>query len=163
MDPVLATYLGDWLHLLVRWLHVTAAIAWVGASFYFIALDHSLRPPAGTERPAIGGEAWEIHGGGFYRIEKFRVAPPSLPEALRWFKWEAYLTWLSGFSLLVLLYYLNATTYLIDPLVLALEPWQTRQALAHRPRNRRQMINAPLTRNPVRRLSNRFLTPPRLL
>ena len=124
MDPIAWAYLGDWLHLLIRWLHVTAAIAWVGASFYFIALDRSLRPPPGGERPAIGGEAWEIHGGGFYRIEKFKVAPPSLPEALRWFKWEAYLTWLSGFSLLVLLYYLNAPTYLIDPLVLPLAAWQ---------------------------------------
>lgn len=124
VDAVAWTYLGDWLGLLARWLHVTAAIAWVGASFYFIALDHSLRPPPGGERPAIGGEAWEIHGGGFYRIEKFKVAPTTLPEALHWFKWEAYLTWLSGFSLLVLLYYLNAGTYLIDPLVLRLDPWQ---------------------------------------
>ena len=124
MDPIIWTYLGDWIHLLVRWLHVTAAIAWVGASFYFIALDRSLRPPPGGERPSTLGEAWEIHGGGFYRIEKFRVAPGSLPESLRWFKWEAYVTWLSGFSLLVLLYYLDASTYLIDPLVRPLEPWQ---------------------------------------
>ncbi len=124
MDSAFWAYLVDWLHLLVRWLHVAAAIAWVGASFYFIALDRSLRPPAGSERPLIGGEAWEIHGGGFYRIEKFRVAPPTLPDALRWFKWEAYLTWLSGFALMVLLYYLGANTYLIDPLVAPLEPWQ---------------------------------------
>jgi uncharacterized membrane protein len=124
LDPVLWAYLEDWLHLVVRWLHVVAAIAWVGASFYFIALDHSLRPPGGTADSAIGGEAWEVHGGGFYRIEKFRVAPPALPEALRWFKWEAYLTWLSGFVLLVLLYYVDANTYLIDPLVAPLEPWQ---------------------------------------
>ena len=130
MDPIVWTYLGDWIHLLVRWLHVTAAIAWVGASFYFIALDRSLRPPPGGERPNTLGEAWEIHGGGFYRVEKFRLAPASLPESLRWFKWEAYLTWLSGFFLLVLLYYLNASTYLIDPLVLPLEPWQAVAASA---------------------------------
>jgi len=130
VDPVVWTYLADWLHILVRWLHVGAAIAWVGASFYFIALDRSLRPPAGEERPLIGGEAWEIHGGGFYRIEKFKVAPATLPDALRWFKWEAYLTWLSGFALLVLLYYLDAKTYLIDPLVAPLEPWQAVAASA---------------------------------
>jgi uncharacterized membrane protein len=124
VDPVVGAYLADWRHLLIRWLHLGAAIAWVGASFYFIALDRSLRPPAGGERPLIGGEAWEIHGGGFYRIEKFKVAPASLPDALRWFKWEAYLTWLSGFALLVILYYLDPTTYLIDPLVAPLEPWQ---------------------------------------
>ncbi|HEU5287094.1 MAG TPA: urate hydroxylase PuuD, partial [Candidatus Limnocylindria bacterium] len=124
MDPVLAAYLEDWLHLAVRWIHIVAAIAWVGASFYFIALDRSLRAPVGGAAGGIGGEAWEIHGGGFYRVEKFAVAPPSLPERLQWFKWEAYLTWLSGFALLVLLYYLDPTTYLIDPAVRALEPWQ---------------------------------------
>ncbi|HET7699852.1 MAG TPA: urate hydroxylase PuuD, partial [Candidatus Limnocylindria bacterium] len=122
MDPVLA-YVGDWLHLVIRWAHIVAAIAWVGASFYFIALDRSLRPPTDSSR-GVGGEAWEIHGGGFYRIEKFRVAPATLPERLAWFKWEAYLTWLTGFALLVLLYYLGANTYLIDPLVRPLEAWQ---------------------------------------
>ena len=122
MEPALA-YLGDWLHLVIRWAHVVAAIAWVGASFYFIALDRSLRPPADTSG-GVGGEAWEIHGGGFYRIEKFSVAPATLPERLAWFKWEAYLTWLTGFALLVLLYYLGANTYLIDPLVRPLEAWQ---------------------------------------
>ncbi len=124
MDPVLATYLADWLHLAVRWLHVVAAIAWVGASFYFIALDRSLRAPAAGASPGVGGEAWEIHGGGFYRVEKFAVAPASLPERLQWFKWEAYLTWLSGFTLLVLLYYLDPNVYLIDAAVQPLEPWQ---------------------------------------
>jgi len=124
MDPVLASYLGDWLHLVVRWLHIAAAIAWVGASFYFIALDHGLRAPA-DERDAargVGGEAWEIHGGGFYRIEKFRVAPSALPGSLRWFRWEAYLTWLSGFGLLVLLYYVDPFQFLIDPAVRDLDP-----------------------------------------
>lgn len=120
MDP----YLAEWLHLGVRWLHVVAAIAWIGSSFYFIALDYSLRPPE-QERDrqrGVAGEAWEIHGGGFYRVEKFMVAPATLPEHLAWFKWEAYTTWLAGFGLLVLLYYLNPSTYLIDPSVANLHP-----------------------------------------
>ena len=110
-------YAGDWLHLIVRWLHVTAAIAWVGASFYFIALDQSLRPPKreGAEGEGVGGEAWEIHGGGFYRVEKYRIAPRTLPAPLAWFKWEAYTTWLTGFALMVLLYYVDPTQYLMDP------------------------------------------------
>ncbi|HJP70703.1 MAG TPA: urate hydroxylase PuuD, partial [Candidatus Limnocylindria bacterium] len=115
----MAPYVIEWLNLLVRLLHVVAAIAWIGASFYFIALDYTLRPPK-DERDAergVGGETWEIHGGGFYRVEKFRLAPATLPERLTWFKWEAYTTWLSGFVLLVVLYYLNPGAYLIDPAV----------------------------------------------
>ena len=123
MDPLLTAHALDWLHLVVRWLHITAAIAWVGASFYFIALDQSLGPAAdGGADTGVGGEAWEIHGGGFYRIEKFRVAPARLPASLRWFKWEAYLTWLSGFALMVLLYYVDPRTFLIDPQVRDLDP-----------------------------------------
>ncbi len=117
-------YVIEWLNLLVRLLHVVAAIAWIGASFYFIALDYTLRPPK-DERDlerGVGGETWEIHGGGFYRVEKFRLAPATLPERLTWFKWEAYTTWLSGFILLVMLYYLNPDAYLIDPAVADLEP-----------------------------------------
>jgi uncharacterized membrane protein len=122
MDP----YANEWLDLLVRWLHVIAAIAWIGASFYFIALDNHLRPPADeadTEK-GVGGEAWEIHGGGFYQVQKYQVAPRKLPEPLYWFKWEAYTTWLSGFALLIVLYYFNADTYLIDKSVADLQPWQ---------------------------------------
>ena len=124
MEPLLA-YAGDWLHLIVRWLHVTAAIAWIGASFYFIALDLSLRPPArpGAAAEGVGGEAWEIHGGGFYRVEKYRVAPGTLPSPLAWFKWEAYTTWLSGFALLVLLYYVDPTQYLMDPAHPRVQAW----------------------------------------
>jgi uncharacterized membrane protein len=120
VDP----YITEWLNLLVRLLHVVAAIAWIGASFYFIALDYSLRPPADARdaERGVGGETWEVHGGGFYRVEKFRVAPATLPERLTWFKWEAYTTWLSGFVLLVVLYYLNPNTYLIDRSVAALDP-----------------------------------------
>ena len=122
MDP----YANEWLDLLVRWLHVIAAIAWIGSSFYFIALDNHLRPPkdeADSER-GVGGEAWEIHGGGFYQVQKYRVAPRTLPEPLHWFKWEAYTTWLSGFALLIVLYYVNANTYLIDKSVADLRAWQ---------------------------------------
>jgi uncharacterized membrane protein len=109
-------YLTDWLDLLFRWLHVIAGIVWIGTSFYFVALDSHLRPPrdADDRDAGVGGESWEIHGGGFYRVQKFRVAPETLPEPLHWYKWEAYTTWLSGFALLVVLYYLDADTYLID-------------------------------------------------
>jgi uncharacterized membrane protein len=112
VDP----YVTDWLDLLTRWLHVIAGIVWIGSSFYFIALDNHLRPPQ-DKRDAdagVGGEAWEIHGGGFYNVQKYRLAPRTLPEPLHWFKWEAYATWLSGFALLVVLYYVDAETYLID-------------------------------------------------
>lgn len=126
MDPLLLGHAGEWLHLLARWLHITAAIAWVGASFYFIALDQGLHEPKDPKDSArgVGGESWEIHGGGFYRIEKFRVAPTELPTSLRWFKWEAYITWLSGFALLVLLYYVDPLRFLIDPTVRDLAGWQ---------------------------------------
>jgi uncharacterized membrane protein len=112
LDP----YVTDWLNLLTRWLHVIAGIVWIGSSFYFIALDNHLRRPQDErERDAgIGGETWEIHGGGFYNIKKYLVAPRVLPDTLHWFKWEAYTTWLSGFALMIVLYYLNADTYLID-------------------------------------------------
>ena len=88
-----------------------AAIAWIGASFYFVLLDQSLRPPADPEDADAGvaGELWEVHGGGFYHVQKYRVAPPTLPDHLAWFKWEAYTTWLSGFALVVVLYYLDAS------------------------------------------------------
>jgi uncharacterized membrane protein len=120
VDP----YLIDWLDLAFRFLHVIAAIVWIGTSFYFVALDNHLRPAA-DERDrerGVGGESWEIHGGGFYRIEKFRVTPPTIPEPLHWYKWEAYTTWLSGFALFVALYYLQPRTYLIDRDVAAISP-----------------------------------------
>src|SRR6266516_979766 len=112
LDP----YVTDWLNLLTRWLHVIAGIVWIGSSFYFIALDNHLRPPRDPRdlEDGVGGETWEIHGGGFYNVKKYLVAPRVLPETLHWFKWEAYTTWLSGFALLIVLYYLHADTYLID-------------------------------------------------
>jgi uncharacterized membrane protein len=106
-------YWEDWLELGFRWLHVVAGIVWIGTSFYFVALDNHLGRPRVAEED-VAGESWEIHGGGFYRISKYRVAPDELPDPLHWFKWEAYTTWLSGFALLVVLYYANADTYLID-------------------------------------------------
>lgn len=122
LDP----YVTEWLNLLIRWLHVIAAIAWIGTSFYFVLLDQSLRPPAREEdvRDGVGGELWEVHGGGFYHVKKYRIAPPALPEHLAWFKWEAYTTWLSGFGLMVVLYYFDARTYLVDPSVADLTSWQ---------------------------------------
>jgi uncharacterized membrane protein len=121
VDP----YLSDWLNLAIRWLHVIAGIAWIGASFYFIHLDLSLEAPKRREDAdrGIGGEYWSVHGGGFYHVEKFKVAPPTLPEPLHWFKWEAYTTWLSGFALFVVLYYANAEAYLIDRSVADLSAW----------------------------------------
>jgi uncharacterized membrane protein len=122
LDP----YAADWLNLLARWLHVIAGIVWVGSSFYFIALDNHLLPPTDErDREAgVSGESWEIHGGGFYQVQKYRIAPRTLPEPLHWFKWEAYTTWLSGFALLIVLYYAHADTYLIDPSVADLATWQ---------------------------------------
>src|SRR6266542_1950325 len=114
-------YALDWLNLLVRWLHFTAGVAWIGTSFYYIALDYHLLPPR-KDDPDLAGEVWEIHGGGFYRVEKYRVAPRVLPGPLHWFKWEAYTTWLSGFALLVVLYYANASTYLVDRSVADINP-----------------------------------------
>ena len=115
-------YVLEWLNLIVRWTHVTVAIAWIGTSFYYIALDYHLLPPTVPSSKEVGGEAWEIHGGGFYRVEKFKVAPAWLPEHLHWFKWEAYWTWISGFSLLTVVYYAQAQTYLVDPNVADLNP-----------------------------------------
>ena len=122
LDP----YATDWLNLLGRWLHVIAGIVWIGSSFYFIALDNHLRPPEQEDdrEAGVGGESWEINGGGFYRVQKYRIAPPTLPEPLHWFKWEAYTTWLSGFALLIVLYYFHADTYLIDKDVADLSTWE---------------------------------------
>ncbi|MBV9131649.1 MAG: urate hydroxylase PuuD [Chloroflexi bacterium] len=118
-------YALEWGNLLIRWLHVTAAMAWIGTSFYYIALDYHLIEPKNpdAEEAGVGGEAWEIHGGGFYRVEKYLVAPRALPSPLHWFKWEAYTTWLSGFGLLIVLYYANANTYLVDRSVADIPAW----------------------------------------
>jgi uncharacterized membrane protein len=115
--------LGGWANLAIRWLHLTAGIAWIGSSFYFMWLDSHLRAPA-DRGEGVAGELWSVHGGGFYHQMKFMVAPPGLPDELHWFKWEAYTTWISGFLLLALIFYLGADLNLIDKARLALTPWQ---------------------------------------
>ena len=114
---------ADWLSLMFRWFHVIAGISWIGTSFYFIFLDLSLRKHARLPE-GVGGEAWNVHGGGFYLMRKYVVAPAEMPEELHWFKYEAYFTWLMGFALLSVIYYWGAESYLIDKAVLDLEPWQ---------------------------------------
>jgi uncharacterized membrane protein len=118
----MSVYVWDWLSFGVRWLHVVTAIAWIGSSFYFIALDLGLRKRPNLPE-GVGGEAWQVHGGGFYHIQKYMVAPPHMPDDLTWFKWESYATWLSGFALLFLVYYLGAELFLIDRSVADLPVW----------------------------------------
>ena len=115
--------LWEWVEVAARWLHVITAIAWIGSSFYFIALDLGLRKTPDLP-PGAHGEEWQVHGGGFYHIQKYLVAPERMPDHLTWFKWESYATWLSGFAMLILVYYLGAEMFLIDPTVLELQVWQ---------------------------------------
>src|SRR5204863_3424570 len=117
-DPV-----AEALALLLRWLHVVAAIAWIGESFYFVALDRGLQSPQSPE-PGLAGESWSVHGGGFYRKQKFLPAPAQLPDRLLWSKWKAYTTWLSGIALLAILYLAQPRMQLIDPAVAALTSTQ---------------------------------------
>jgi len=113
--------LTEWISLGFRWLHVVAAIGWIGSSFYFIHLDLSLKPNSALPKDAHG-EAWQVHGGGFYHIIKYLVAPARMPDELTWFKWEAYTTWLSGFALMIVVYYLDAELFLVDKSILDLTP-----------------------------------------
>ena len=115
--------LWEWVGIAVRWTHVITAIAWIGSSFYFVALDLGLRQTPSLP-PLAHGEEWQVHGGGFYHINKYLVAPAMLPEHLTWFKWESYATWLSGFAMLFLVYYMGAEMFLIDPAVADLAVWQ---------------------------------------
>ena len=119
-------YIVDWLSLLTRWLHLISGIAWIGASFYFVMLDNSLTQPKNTDdtKRGVFGELWAVHGGGFYISQKFLTGPKGEPltENLHWSKWEAYTTWLSGIALLALIYWLGASSYLIDRSVMALSP-----------------------------------------
>ncbi len=110
-----------WLSLVLRWSHVIFGIAWIGASFYFVWLDNHLVTPKSGD---ADGELWSVHGGGFYHNRKYKAAPAHMPEHLHWFKYEAYFTWISGFLLLVSIYYFGASLYLIDKSKLALMPWQ---------------------------------------
>jgi uncharacterized membrane protein len=118
------TYLLDWANLLLRWLHVIVAIAWIGSSFYFVFLDSSLTPPEDEQlkKDGVSGELWALHGGGFYHPVKFKGAPPKLPEHLHWFYWESYSTWLSGFALFLVSYLWSPSVYLIDPRIMAWSP-----------------------------------------
>ena len=113
----------DWLEFALRWLHVITAIAWIGSSFYFIALDLGLQKNNKLP-PGVQGEEWQVHGGGFYHIRKYSVAPSEVPEHLTWFKWESYSTWLSGFALMVVIYWVGGELYLIDSSKSDLELWQ---------------------------------------
>ena len=122
------TYLLDWVNLLIRWLHLITGVAWIGASFYFVMIDSSLRKPvksSDSER-GVSGELWAVHGGGVYHSQKYLVGPLGEPlsEHLHWSKWEAYSTWLSGMGLLAIVYWIGAKTYLIDQQVMALTPFQ---------------------------------------
>ncbi|MBU4183360.1 MAG: urate hydroxylase PuuD [Gammaproteobacteria bacterium] len=118
------TYLLDWANLLLRWLHVIVAIAWIGSSFYFVFLDSSLTPPEDEQLKidGVSGELWALHGGGFYHPVKFAGAPPKLPEHLHWFYWESYSTWLSGFALFLISYLWSPSVYLIDPNIMQWSP-----------------------------------------
>ena len=118
------TYLLDWANLLLRWLHVIVAIAWIGSSFYFVFLDSSLTPPEDEQlkKDGVSGELWALHGGGFYHPVKFAGAPPKLPEHLHWFYWESYSTWLSGFALFLISYLWSPSVYLIDPSIMQWSP-----------------------------------------
>ena len=118
------SYLLDWANLLLRWVHVITAIAWVGSSFYFVFLDSSLTPPVDDDliKQGVSGELWAVHGGGFYHPVKFAVRPPTLPAHLHWFYWESYSTWLSGFALFSVSYLWNASAYLIDKSLMAWSP-----------------------------------------
>ncbi|MDC9721821.1 MAG: urate hydroxylase PuuD [Urechidicola sp.] len=113
------SHLFEWMNLVVRWIHITFGIAWIGASFYFVFLENALNRTKDV-RDELAGNLWAVHGGGFYYVEKYKVAPKEIPKDLHWFKYEAYFTWLSGFCLLAIVYYFNANSYLIDPEVMDL-------------------------------------------
>ena len=106
-------HLTEWLNLGIRWLHMITGIAWIGASFYFVWLENNLN--RSNPREGLSGDLWAIHGGGIYHLEKYKLAPPKMPDNLHWFKWEAYFTWMSGVALLMVVYYLNPSLYLIKP------------------------------------------------
>lgn len=115
--------MGEWIEFAVRWVHVVTAIAWIGSSFYFIALDLGLHRDRNLASGA-DGEEWQVHGGGFYHVQKYLVAPDAMPDDLIWFKWESYSTWLSGFALMFLVYYMGSEFFLVDPAVADIAGWQ---------------------------------------
>ena len=117
------SHLMEWLNIIVRVMHITFGIAWIGASFYFVFLENALNRTEDV-RDELAGNLWAVHGGGFYYLEKYKIAPQKIPKHLHWFKYEAYFTWLSGFCLLFIVYYFNASALLIDKNVLNISPWQ---------------------------------------
>ncbi len=106
-------HLHEWLNLSIRWVHMITGVAWIGASFYFVWLENHLN--RSNPRDGLSGDLWAIHGGGIYHLEKYKLAPPKMPENLHWFKWEAYFTWMSGIALLCVVFYWNPTLYLLAP------------------------------------------------
>ncbi|MCF6193013.1 MAG: urate hydroxylase PuuD, partial [Kangiellaceae bacterium] len=119
------TYITEWLNLIIRFAHLITGIAWIGASFYFIWLDNHLeKPPAWKDEKCVSGDLWAIHGGGFYEVAKYKLAPPVMPANLHWFMWEAYTTWITGFMLLSLMFYVGADSYLIDKRVADISQFQ---------------------------------------
>ncbi len=148
-------HLLQWLQLATRWLHVIAGAAWIGTSFYFNWLNDSLRPSSETQS-GVSGELWSVHGGGFYKVSKYDVAPEQLPDKLHWFKWEAYFTWITGFLLLGMVYYMGSGAFLVDPRVSAIGPgaatvvglvtlfggWVVYDALCRSPLGRRSVLLA---------------------
>ncbi|WP_296403589.1 urate hydroxylase PuuD [Psychrobacter sp.] len=127
----MGAYLLEWLQLFFRWFHVIAGVAWIGASFYFVWLDLSLqKPPEWKKKKGISGDLWAVHGGGFYEVAKYKLEPEEMPEKLHWFKWEAYTTWLTGMAMLFVVYYFNASAYLIDPTKVAFSSNITAVALS---------------------------------
>jgi len=150
-------HLAQWLNLALRWSHVITGIAWIGTSFYFNWLNSRLAPPERSE-PGVAGELWSVHGGGFYRVVKYAVAPAHLPRTLHWFKWEAYATWITGFVLLALIYYVGAASFLVDPGTARISPaagvavgiatlvasWLVYDALCRSPLGARPLILASL-------------------
>ncbi len=122
-DTLMQGFVMEWLNLIIRWVHVVVGIMWIGASFYFIFLENNLNRTDGI-RDELAGNLWAIHGGGFYFLEKYKIAPKVLPKDLHWFKYEAYFTWLSGLALLAVVYYMDAKAFLIDPQKVDLTPAQ---------------------------------------
>ncbi len=106
-------HLLEWLNLSVRWVHMITGVAWIGASFYFVWLENNLNRV--NPKNGLAGDLWAIHGGGIYHLEKYKLAPPTMPDNLHWFKWEAYFTWMSGIALLCVVFYSNPTLYLLAP------------------------------------------------
>jgi uncharacterized membrane protein len=149
------TVVTEWLSSVIRWLHIVAGMAWIGSSFYFIHLDLSLKQRSGLP-DGVRGDTWQVHGGGFYHMMKYLLAPTHMPDELTWFKWEAYTTWLSGFALLIVVYYLSAELFLIDRSVLDITPmgavaisigslllaWAAYEALCRSPLARNEVVLA---------------------